>query len=162
MSPPVKAPSTAGRVKPAATPPEDNWSRGGGGHSPSPPGAAAEHGPSHGPSRPLAGMRQSLSSRARLVHPSAISARTRLSAAESCSPCPLPQPASRACHIPTFTGSKKGDPEPGLVGVPSSHSSRRNTSSSSRTLSKRPIASSSSSMAAGAAEGKQEAGSTQQ
>lgn len=84
------------------------------------------------------------------------------SAVESCSPCPLPPQASRACHTPTFTAIKKGDPEPGLVGVPSSHSSRRNTSSSSRTLSKRPIASSSSSMAAGAAEGKQEAGSTQQ
>lgn len=75
---------------------------------------------------------------------------------------PLPRQASRACHVPTFTATKKGDPEPGLVGVPSSHSSRRNTSSSSSTLSKKPIASSSSSMAAGGAEGKQEARSTQQ
>lgn len=38
------------------------------------------------------------------------------------SPCPLPRQASRACHVPTFTVTKKGDPELGLVtGVPSSH-----------------------------------------
>lgn len=97
----------------------------------------------------------------RLVHTSAISLQTRFQhQSRAASPAPSPQ-ASRACHIPTFTATKKGDPEPGLVGVPSSHSSRRNTSSSSRTLSKKPIASSSSSMAARAAEGKQEAGSTQ-
>lgn len=97
----------------------------------------------------------------RLAHTSAISLQTRLQhQSRAASPAPSPQ-ASRACHIPTFTATKKGDPEPGLVGVPSSHSSRRNTSSSSRTLSKKPIASSSSSMAARAAEGKQEAGSTQ-
>lgn len=96
----------------------------------------------------------------RLVHTSAISLQTRLQHQSRAIPAPSPQ-ASRACHTPTFTATKKGDPEPGLVGVPSSHSSRRNTSSSSRTLSKKPIASSSSSMAARAAEGKQEAGSTQ-
>lgn len=140
--------------------------RGGGRHCTSPPGTAAgELSPSH----PLAGMRQPLSGQSAGLPPShevcaqtshfcphtAFGSRAQLA-------LPLPRQASRACHIPTFTATKKGDPEPGLVGVPSSHSSRRNTSSSSRTLSKKPIASSSSSMAAGGAEGKQEAGSTQQ
>lgn len=160
-----KPPAQLARGKPEATRAEDNWPRGRRQALPLSPRSSCQR------ARPLAPpRRQAPAPRAgarcfhpavRFVHKPAISARTQLGQSERLA-LPLPRQASRACHIPTFTATKKGDPEPGLVGLPSSHSSRRNTSSSSRTLSKKPIASSSSSMAAGGAEGKQEAGSTQQ
>lgn len=157
-----KPPAQLAWGKPAATPPEDNWPRG--------RRRALHLSPRNSCTVPRIPCRQapaplrlrSSHSATRFVHKSAISAAHGGFGSQSCEPCPLPRQASRACHIPTFTATKKGDPEPGLVGVPSSHSSSRNTSSSSRTLSRKPIASSSSSMAAGAAEGKQEAGSRQQ